>query len=498
MHDYRVGSHIPDPEILKRFKDEDGEIFLEVRGMADVLFRVTTGNQVYYKIAKTMMEGEKLILLDDFSDLDSVESGSGFDSGDLEFPLEMGPEMLMDETGAESAESHADMSAETLEQTRPDSLKLRPEDIKEMEEGQVAPLHLRALCKKNSYGGYSLRFNRFLYILDRDYRVDVKSPDSAFTYQLENVAAPVEPDDSRDTGLTPVPPELLARQEPLEPRVSEDADLLKGDVLPPHLRDQCEEDISSEGGHRLMLDDSLYLLDSEYRVTTRMKLSYDAPAAPAAEPEPVQLPVEEVVANVVKHFEIALQEYKISADFFRDSVLGPGNRDVLIRTYHGDLSQLNHDTREALKQGNLTVLKEEKGFTLFRAALVHELYIKSTLTGRGDNMKYFITHIAAVRPDGTLDELSDNGGLSMQKQRELVNYFGSLKKVYTDKSGIITRVYRQVQAHIFKEYEASGDAGEKVRFSALLIAGLYEHTNRLDRGDGITMIRVARNLLDYK
>jgi len=64
---YIIGTQIPAKEILRRFRDEDGETFVEIRGMQDVLFRVTDGDQVYYKIEKSRMKGEELTLVVDYT-----------------------------------------------------------------------------------------------------------------------------------------------------------------------------------------------------------------------------------------------------------------------------------------------------------------------------------------------------------------------------------------------------------------------------------------------
>ena len=64
---YITGTQIPEKEILRRFRDEDGEIFLEVRGNEDVLYRVTDGDTVYYKIEKSKMKGEDLTLVVDYT-----------------------------------------------------------------------------------------------------------------------------------------------------------------------------------------------------------------------------------------------------------------------------------------------------------------------------------------------------------------------------------------------------------------------------------------------
>ncbi len=488
--DYKAGSQIPEEEILRRFKDEDGEIFLEVRGVENAYYRVTTGNQVYYKIDKTLMGEEDLQLIDDFSkvepgyDSEPVIELAEFETSDSF--IEMGPEMLVEEAGTPLHLVSPDAHEEDIE-------------IAELEEGQVVPRYLRPLCKKTAYGGYSFRYNRFLYMLDKEYRVEMKTTDSMASYMLG-----VE--DKIHVTRTVVP-QVEKPAAPITPPVSSSykgpemmGELDKGDALPIPLRDRCEEDITTGGG-RIMIGNYLYFLDADYVVTAKMKLAYtegDAivPASVPVAASPKQLPVEEIVANLVKHFEIALDKYNISADFFRDSVLGPGNREVLMRMYNGDLTELSDDTREAASQGKLTALEGEKGFTLLRAAILHELYIKSTLAGRGSNMKYYVTHIGSLEPDGRVIEF--NGEMSLKNQRDLLDFFGTRANVYTDKAKIIRQLCRDLRLTIFEDFQAIRKIGGKVRFNAFLIVKLYEHTTRLDRGDGITMIRLSRDIMDFQ
>ena len=283
--------------------------------------------------------------------------------------------------------------------------------------------------------------------------------------------------------------------------------LQPGDLLPAHLRTQCESQLGYGYDSRIIIGHYLYHLNPAFKVLKKMKISYaddevsaSSEAAPAvAEPEPgaadqAGTPVEVIVANVVETMRKALDLYQISADYFKETVLGPGNREILIRVYQGDLEDLNDDTREASAQGKrVTLTEEESGLDLLKAALIHELYIKSTVSGRGEKMGYFLTHIAAIRADGTVGELHDN--LSKEEQKEILEFFKNRANVYTDKTEIIKRIHLQLRFSLLEEYKELWLSKENVRFNALIIAKLYENTTRLDRGDGITMIRLTRDLL---
>ena len=498
---YIIGTHIPEKEIIRRFKDEDGEMFVEIRGMEDVLFRVTDGDQVYYKIEKSKMKGEELTLVVDYTIVRPKT---------VSFP---------NFTKAKHQEIKEDDGTETDALWGPviDANKKEkiPDDKTDFDEGDKIPKRLKDKCKKNEYGGYTLRYNNFLYMLDRKYRVEIKSMDSNHKYELEEKALskPLEStksETSEDDILTLTDPLTDSDTDidlNMDMRMETDIELEQGDILPARLRSLCESELGHSNGSRIVLGNYLYQLDPSFKILQKMKISYmdeggnKSPEPTSAESEETAAPekelsVEEIVSNVVNAFETGLDTYNIQADYFKETALGPGNREILIRTYQGDLEGLNDDTREAASLGKIVKLPEsESGFNLFKAALIHELYIKSTVSGRGENMKDFLTLIAATQPDGTAEELQDS--FSLEEQKNMVKFFKDRAHVYTDKTDTITRVYLQVRGSIFEQYEKLSSSKEKVRFNALLICKLYELTTRLDRGNGITMIRLTRDLLEY-
>ena len=492
-----IGYPIPAEEILKRFKDEDGETFLEVRGQEDVLFRVTDGDRVYYKIDKSKMKGEELTLVEDYTLL----RPKSYSFQDV--PTAKHRAVL------EKEETNLDM--DTLwgfasEKQQEEKL----EEVDEFDEGQAIPEELRDRCRKNDYGGYTFRYNKFLYLLDSAFCVEIKSPDTASRYALEE-SQPF-PEDSQEAGISG---EVLTLtdlvSEPdaeAEPEKDTEIELQPGDSLPAHLRTQCESQLGYGFGSRIIIGHYLYYLGPNFKVLRKMKISYadedesaNSEASPAAaEPDPGSADtavssVEALIANVVEIFQKALDLYQINADYFKESVLGNENREILLRAYHGDLENLNDDTREASSLGKKVKLAEaESGLSLLKAALIHELYIKTTVAGRGEKMKYFLTHIAAIRADGTVAELQDD--LSSEEQKEILEFFKDRANVYTDKAETIKRIHLQLRLSLFQEYKELWLSKENVWFNALLIARLYQNTTRLDRGDGITMIRLTRDLLE--
>jgi hypothetical protein len=498
---YIIGTQIPAKEILRRFKDEDGEIFVEVRGMEDVLFRVTDGDQVYYKIDKDKMKGEELTLVVDYTIVRPKK---------ISFPEDSRAKNQV-------IKEHDETEVDAFWGPALGANKKReiPKEKTVFDEGDKIPNRLRDRCKKNEYGGYTLRYNNFLYILDGKYQVEIKTLDSNNKYELEESTLSKSLD---STKYETTDDEIMTLTDPLTDsdtdmvvnmnmRMETDIELVEGDILPARLRSLCEAEIGNSFGSRIVLGDYLYQLDLGFRILRKMKISYmdegDNKSPEPAPPEPgepatskKELPLEEIVANVIKTFETTLDTYNIQADYFKETVLRPDNMEILIRAYQGDLEGLNDDTREAASLGKIVKLPgSESGFNLFKAALIHELYIKSTVAGRGEDMKNFLTLIAATQPDGTAEELRDN--LSLENQKNMVKFFKERAYVYTDKTDTITRVYLQVRSSIFDQYEKLSSSQEKVRFNALLICNLYELTTRLDRGNGITMIRLTRDLLDY-
>lgn len=497
---YITGMQIPEKEILRRFRDEDGEIFLEVRGNEDVLYRVTDGDTVYYKIEKSKMKGEDLTLVVDYT-------------------------IVRPKTFSFSSNAKAKhKEIKENDGTETDSLwgpvidvkkEKRPKNKTDFDEGDEIPNHLREQCKKNEYGGYTLRFKNFLYMLDKNYCVEIKTMDSNDKYELEEnvLSQPLESTKSETTEE-----DILTLTDPItdfdsdmdldmEMRMETDIELEQGDILPARLRSLCETEIGQSYGSRIVLGNYLYQLDTSFKVLQKMKISYmdeggnKGPESTSPEPEKTgapkkELSIKEIVTNVVNAFETALDTYNIHADYFKETALGLDNMEILYRAYHGDLEGLNDDTREAASLGKIVKLPEsEGGFNLFKAALIHELYIKSTVSGRGENMSELLTFIAATQPDGSAEELQDS--LSLEEQKNMVKFFKERAHVYKDKTDTITRVYIQIRSSIFEQYEKLLSSKEKVRFNALVICKLYEQTTRLDRGNGITMIRLTRDLLDY-
>ena len=472
MMRYTIGKPIPEEDILRRFKDEDNDIFIEVRGLPDVFFRVTEENRVYYKIDKSKMQNETLTLVDDFSHVKPKPQYSWDDNDSTSLPLSGFENPFdLDDLSIEGTGSSTQLSRSPLDK------KTKQIDLQELEEGKILPDKLKPLCKPNGYGGYSLRHEKNLYMLDGNYRIELITMDSIAHEEFE-----IEQNDFNA-------PPFLSHDTVSELDSSwgwgPNVEFHRGDTLPANFRPQCEAELGSGGGSRITIGNYLYILTPHYKIAQKMKLSIfdDLPTQPQdtssnskkennTPSQDIHLAPPIIIDNLVKNVETAITQFQINADFFKESVLCPANRPILLNAYNGDLSQLNDDTREATSNGERTIINEN-GFNLFKAALIHEFYIKTTLTGRGNKMKFFLTHILASQPDGTLKEI-DHDNLTLEEQKRRIENFQERAEFYPDKCDIIKRVYRTIRKIIYAEYKEMWYSHEKVWFNALLIAKLYE------------------------
>ena len=511
-----MGMPIPANMVLKRFIDEDGEIFLELRGMADYYIRVSDGDRFQYKIEKQHMGEEVLELQEDYSHKEfevhiSEQPTAVTRIVDYANPFDIGDMNIFGSSDDQSSDKLQSTASGTQES--PGTLD-KDDEILEFKEGETLPIGFRSICKRNEYGGFTLKYKKFIYLMNKKYCIEIKTQDTSYNFNFESQPA------------SPSPPPQPFSVEPSSSQTVERAaailELDRGDVLPYRYQSQCEEDLGPGGGSRVTIGSFIYFLDAGFKVIQKMKISYatPSPAPPtsmppstlppqavetprplkATPPTPIKkaekrdIPLKDQVRNIAKAVLNSLKQYGVSADYFKESVFGKHNYDTLIRAFNGDLTRLNDDTKEAAKQGKRLLL-QENGFTLFKAVLIHELYIKSTLSGRGDNMKNFLTHIAAVNADGSLEPFQDQS--TDERKAQIMDFFKGRANIYTDKRDMIMRVYHQIRPSILHDFKTLIKKGEDLRFDAFLISKLYEYTTRLDRGDGVTMIRLTRAILKY-
>ena len=171
--------------------------------------------------------------------------------------------------------------------------------------------------------------------------------------------------------------------------------------------------------------------------------------------------------------------------------------EILLKVINGDLSKLNEEIKDAsLKGDNVSI---PPGFTSLKAALLHQLFINTTLTGRGGhrgkNMKFLLYDLVILNKYGKLAPLKKK--ITTQVQEKGVEFFKQLSQKFKDKRGMILRVYHSIKNDDeYIDMINSNKTIDKDAFKAFLICKFYEYTTRIDRGNGITMINVSRILLE--
>ncbi|MCK5057898.1 MAG: hypothetical protein KAT34_14670 [Candidatus Aminicenantes bacterium] len=463
---YKTGDKIPAEEMLTRLQDEDGAVFLELRGDRNHLVRVGDNDSLFFRVEKTAELMRKLRVVEDYR---RVEDYTGDLRKEVEPEIEPSDEITL----------------------KIDVAKLQKKlDEITFEEGKKIPDGLKSQCKKSTYGGYSLEYNNFFYVLDADFRVEIKKPVilAGDNYTLE-AEEPV--------------PAVQQNESIIEPDIRKKVSLDKGDVLPNHLRSRCEVDLSAGSGFRIEIGSSLYILDEDYRVVVKMSQSSQAAEVPSPVVPPVQEevkkpnsphPPEKIVDSVLKKFKIALKVDKINAELFEEKNLTTGNKPVLIKVYQGDLSELNEDTKASANRGRVAKL-EEGSISLLKAALIHELYLKSTFRGRGEQMVEFLTHIISPWQDAALT--ITQADLSLSEQEKLVDFLNKQSEVYSDIGDILYRVYTEIKGNIHDEYDVVKKEG-KTLFKAFLVDKLYQMISRPEKGDGISLIYLSRDIMDFQ
>ncbi len=193
-----------------------------------------------------------------------------------------------------------------------------------------------------------------------------------------------------------------------------------------------------------------------------------------------------------------IKKNQINADFFISEKLdNPKILKTLLKVYNGDLSELNDEILEAGK--NNLDLSIPAGFISIKAALLHQLYINTTLNGRGGhrgkNMKSLLFDLIVLDSYGKLSPLRKK--ISPKVQQKGIEFFKKLSQKYVDKKGVILRVYSSIIND--EEYINLINMNTTVdidTYKAFLISKLYEFTTRIDRGNGISMINITRALMN--
>lgn len=463
--DYKTGDKIPDSEILRRLQDEDGAFYLELRGEKEHLFRVGSSNSLFFKLEKAGELMKRLKVIDDFRPFGDISEEVKEEEPDIE------------------------PSDEITLKIDVAKLQKKLEEIT-FKEGQKIPDGLKSQCKRNEYGGYSLEYNKFLYVLDSEFRVEIKKaavPAAAtdFTLEAETLVPQPEPTGAAEGA-----------------GMKNKSSLEKGDLLPEKLRSQCDLDLGAGGGYRIEIDSTLYLLDEDYRVVARMsQAAHEFEIPPAAvhveesdskKQEPKH-PPEKIVDSVLKKFRIALKFDKIDASLFMEKTLAESNKPVLLKVFHGDLSELNEDTKTSAGSGRITKV-DKGGISLLKAAILHELYLNSTYRGRGHHVIEFLSHIISPWKDAVLTISQKD--LSLMEHEKLIDFLNKRSAAYTDIGEIIYQIYSEIKGDIYDGYLDVRKEGRTL-FKAFLIDKLYLMISRPDKGDGVSLISLTRDIMDF-
>lgn len=284
----------------------------------------------------------------------------------------------------------------------------------------------------------------------------------------------------------------------------------KGARLPEPLRPYAKT------AHLIRDNDGVHLYDEDWMFITSLRVasphppSSPPPSSPRIQERPPEPPPPETrltgsaltrqVQVVVDGFRHAVKLHGIRADYFMENRLGKDWTERWERIWNGDLSPLLEDTQEFLPGKDLRT-QGRGGLEILKAALVHELYVNSTLAGRshgeseseaGRNMMNLLLFVCQLNHRGELDEVGAT--LAEADQMKLVNHFQLLGETIEDKRWMIQRVHQKL-VFDFKRGRAWPEIPTAAAVKSALIFKLYENTNRLDRGDGTDMVRIVRELL---
>lgn len=292
----------------------------------------------------------------------------------------------------------------------------------------------------------------------------------------------------------------------------------KGAQLPESLRHYAKKAYlirDQEGVH--LYDENWSFLTSIKLVSTTRPSNTDTfgKAAPHLSSPPHQVPDQTLVAPtplltgkalnrqvrlILDRFQHAINLHRIRADYFLEHRMGVLWIERWERIWQGDLSPLLEDTQE-FAAGSVVNTTESGGLDTLKAALVHELYVNSTLAGRsngekegesGRNMVNLLLFVCLLNSDGELDHVGP--ALSEEDQEHLIDTLARLAGHFREKRGMLQRVHQKI-VFDFKRGRSWPEKCTAAAVKSALIFKLYENTNRLDRGDGTDMVRIVRELI---
>lgn len=216
---------------------------------------------------------------------------------------------------------------------------------------------------------------------------------------------------------------------------------------------------------------------------------------PAAEPVEIKLSQNQIVDGLVKAVTKSVNKNGIEAEYYITERLSEKTR--LLNVMGGNLGVLNDETSEAASNG--APVNHKAGYSLLKAALLHELFINTTLGGRGGHrsriMRQFILELILITERGRFEQ--DKSVITGDNQKRVLNWLMEFRKTFTDKREVIeSLINRLMDDDELKKISHQKDYMNTSMFKALVISKVYEYTTRLDRGNGLAIIALSRAVMD--
>ncbi len=445
----KPGDKIPESLILKRFKDKEFDgILIELKGDSKSLFRVTEDNRYLFRVDKEVYPQKDLEAAECKNEEPELPESDNTLPDFLRpylkkaFILKNEKETLIYDQDFKLAGRLVEGILSGSKTKKPIEKVAIPEnDVTKLQEGDPLPAAWQQICLPEK-DGYSLKIGEFLFRMDSNYniagKVNLQEPNREDLDEYEKTEAII------------IPPKFLPEEVDPSEKTAES--------FPLPVR-----------GQNLNLTPEL------------------------------------IVAKIVNKFKKAIKSNKLQLDYFVEQKLGIERYNDLAKVLLGDIKKLNEETKEGVEKSPKR--KIQGGLSLLKAALIHELYINTTLAGRsggenqgvesGRNLKSLWTFLILLNHNSSHRPLGAE--ISEAEQKEMVRFFGDLQKQYKDKEKIIKRIYEKLLFDLDEGVLTFGNKSISIdKFKAILIYKFYENTNKLDRGDGITMICATRDIIDFR
>ncbi len=469
---FKPGSVIHESLIHRKYRDvENGEIFVGIFGVDDKIYRVDGSNRFIYDTPFDSSKMPELILMEErrksFSEpaLNNVEEDSGTLDASLRpylkkaFILKDNYKIsVYDENYFYIGEiNRTDVDAEDSEQNRkPSSEPVVETPVKELpvedKSDESVSVYLDPSLK------FDFNFDGTVYAMTNDdgfFTLIKKSGEAVFEYYTQDRFAGV---DKNGQYLTFVTSNGIMYGKKLDGSMVNNID---GVMAPDNSKEEQKQDVAEE----------------------------------PQTPPPVKLSEAEVTGILMKSIKRSLDKNGIEASLFVKDRLEDQSR--LAQVMQGNLGVLNSEIAEAASKG--VPVNHKQGYTLLKAALLHELFINTTLGGRGGHrsriMRQFILELILITPHGKFEK--DNSIITRENQIRVLNWLLEFRNSFRDKSEVIEKLIKQLSSDDeLVKITRQKDCVNTSMFKALVVSKIYEYTTRLDRGNGLAMIALSRAVMD--